>query len=94
MSSVSKENPLVKKMPEREEHLQDGFNRNVDPRKAKRVATEESTNIRVSKEVKDELNAIVAVKKLPSVNVLMEELLAGYREKLREDERELVERLK
>lgn len=83
-----------KKDRDKDKHLKNQVGEMPEVNKSKRVAAEASTNIRVSKEVKNELNAIVAVKKYPSVNALLEELIDKHMDELDDMDRELIERLK
>lgn len=87
---------LIKKPEDRnkDKHLRNQVASVPEVKKSKKVAAEESTNIRVSKDVKDVLNAIVTVKKYQSVNALLEVLKDKYLEELDDADRELIERLK
>lgn len=78
----------------KDKHLKNQIGEVPEVKRNKKVAAEASTNIRVSKDLKDELNAIVTVKKYQSVNALLEVLKDKYLEELDVADRELIERLK
>lgn len=92
---MSKDNPLIKKNKNKDsEHLKNQVARAPVTTVNKKVPADASTNIRTSIGVKDELNAIVTVKKYTSVNVLLEDLIERYKKDLNDADRELIERLK
>lgn len=85
---------LIHNNKDRNKHLKNQVGDVPTIKKSKKVAAEESTNIRVSKNLKDELNAIVHVKKYQSVNALLEVLKDKYLDELDDADRELIERIK